>query len=450
MKVKKLIKAVIFAVVLTLLCLCITSAMAVPEDYRNYQWVSGFYEEPENSLDAVYFGSSTTYTFWVAPYAFKNYGIAVWPYASNSQPFEAVRYLIEEARKTQPDALFIFNINNINPTETSFTANQIHYLTDYMPLSWNKVKLTDYLTDFGDYSLGDRLEFLFPLIRYHTRWNQLVEKDFHYTSDGMKGACTSGNFLHSVEPNDPVAIPTGKAPLPSSAQQSLTELLDYCDAEKINILFVSSPQNRTDTERVEQYNTVIEQVTDRGYPMLNMAAMREEIGLNTQTDYYNRKHTNIHGALKVTDFLAQYLVKEYGFTDKRGEAAYASWEESWKLYQKELAPYVTEAESEEHHDLSLAASALSLTQQDGVRTLTWKAAPGADGYGIYRKLRTLKDDGSYKPEAFHLFKTVKGNDLTVTDDTLCEEDQNYVYAVVPYREENGVRYWGTAKTKSLS
>ena len=38
-------------------------------DYRNYQWIAGFYEEPEDSLDAVYIGSSAVYSSWIAPWA---------------------------------------------------------------------------------------------------------------------------------------------------------------------------------------------------------------------------------------------------------------------------------------------------------------------------------------------------------------------------------------------
>ena len=35
-------------------------------DYRNYQTIGGFYHESENSLDAVYLGSSNCYAFWNA------------------------------------------------------------------------------------------------------------------------------------------------------------------------------------------------------------------------------------------------------------------------------------------------------------------------------------------------------------------------------------------------
>ena len=90
----------------------ITKILTTPGDQRNYQWVQGFYSEEENSLDAVYIGSSGTYAFWQAALGWNSHGIAVWPYATNSQPPEAIRYIIEDARRTQPDALYIIHVES--------------------------------------------------------------------------------------------------------------------------------------------------------------------------------------------------------------------------------------------------------------------------------------------------------------------------------------------------
>ena len=122
MKIKKAIKYFVritaFVVVFAVMFSWVSGILTNPGDTRNYQWVHGFYEEPEDSLDAVYIGSSNCYSFWNSITAWENYGITVWPYASQGMMFETTEYVIREARKTQPNALFIVNINAMtNPTE---------------------------------------------------------------------------------------------------------------------------------------------------------------------------------------------------------------------------------------------------------------------------------------------------------------------------------------------
>ncbi len=91
---KKIVKITAFMLILILLLLGVSKVMTCPGDYRNYQWIAGFYKEPKNSLDAVYIGSSTCYAFWNPMTAWNRHGIAVYPYASNAQQFVAAEYLI--------------------------------------------------------------------------------------------------------------------------------------------------------------------------------------------------------------------------------------------------------------------------------------------------------------------------------------------------------------------
>ena len=99
--------------------------------------MSGIYEEPENSLDAVYIGSSNCYAFWNPNIAWEEYGIAVYPYCCSTQPLLATEYLIKEARKTQPNAVYIVNINTLGDAVSDVV---IHRLLDFMPLSKNKLE----------------------------------------------------------------------------------------------------------------------------------------------------------------------------------------------------------------------------------------------------------------------------------------------------------------------
>ena len=66
--------------------------------------------------------------------------------------------------------------------------------------------------------------------------------------------------------------------------------------------------------------------------------------LDLTKDYIEQLHTNIHGSIKISDYICRYLAENYGFTDKRGDPNYASWDEAWDRYSQIIKPYLTEDE----------------------------------------------------------------------------------------------------------
>ncbi len=439
---KKALRAIVFFALLAALMIPLSKVMTSTEDYRNYQWVHGFFEEREDSLDAVYLGSSATYAFWMAPLAWENYGITVYPLASNSQPLAAAEGIIREARKTQPNALYIVKIG-LQGTE--YSEPQLHYLLDYFPNSINKLKMTNALLDLSGYEGKDRLEFYFPLYRYHSRWEELTEADFNYELDGLKGGSTYSSFLRkSVDVSAKYRQTDRREPLPEDNFGYLDSLLDYCDEEDVDVLFVNSPQITTDESALAQINSICDYLEARGYPALNMNELYEEIGLDLAADYYSTGHTNCHGAAKVTDYLSRYLMEHYGFEDKRGDPAYADWDQAFEKYNEIISEWGCDFEWDgSPRDNTLAAPELSGLEVNGqTLTLSWKASKGADGYCIYRK-----DDAEAK--MFAQVADVDGKTLFYADEGLAIGTA-YTYVVAPYRETDGVRYWGKYNFAGLS
>lgn len=123
-KASRAFQSIPFIAIFLLLFVIVTKILTTPGDYRNYQWVYGFYEEKEDTLDAVYIGSSGTYAYWQAALGWNSHGIAIWPYATNSQPQQATRYIIEDTNKKQLDSLYIINI--MSGELTGCTEAQIH------------------------------------------------------------------------------------------------------------------------------------------------------------------------------------------------------------------------------------------------------------------------------------------------------------------------------------
>lgn len=411
-------------------------------DGRVYQWVGGFYAEEKDSLDAVYLGSSITYAYWEAPIAWNQYGISVWPLSTPNQPFELTEYLIRAARKTQPDALYVVPVNSLS---SEITDADLHRVLDNMPLSWNKFQLVNAMGELAGVDWADRLEYLLPLIHFHSRWQNLGEDDFKREIYNFKGGSTYSNFLYtSKNVSSGFRTTTRYGELYEITQKALNSLLDYCDAERLNVLFVVSPYANTDEYRQAQINTVLQTVQSRGYPALDMRFLKNDIGLDPTKDYYNYKHTNIHGAIKVTDYLARYLVENYDFTDKRGDPAYSSWDDAYSQYTLEYAgPNVLDVEWEgAPRDFGLSAPELTGVTVNGTElTVKWKTTLDADGYRIYRKLQAKDDTDDPQELCWQALDTVGADVLEYTDPDR-EVGRTYFYTVIPYREKDGVYEWG--------
>lgn len=59
-----------------------------------------FYQETENSLDGLYVGASSTYRYWMPTRAYERHGHCIYNFSTQSMPFAAYQYIIEECSKT--------------------------------------------------------------------------------------------------------------------------------------------------------------------------------------------------------------------------------------------------------------------------------------------------------------------------------------------------------------
>ena len=443
-KLKKLLKVVAFVLVFVLLLNVVSTALVAPNDYRCYQWVGQFYENEKDSLDAVYLGSSAAYAYWCPTLAWEDYGITVWNYTTPRQPLLAAKYLIEDCRKTQKDALYIVNLNR---TAMSYDKTAIHYLLDYMPFSVNKLKLTKALCDFADIQGEDTLQYYFPLELYHTRWNALTAKDFEYKSNKMMSSPNYTGFITGIYNNtEEEIIVTDQTSQPEQKYiDVLDDLLDYCDEKDVNILFTISSQLFDSDSRQLKMNYAKQYVTERGYKVLDFCQEYPSTNLDITQDFYNTEHANIHGAIKLTDYLGKYLVENYDFENKRGKEGYEAWDESIDVYKSAISSSVLPFEYEtENRDYSLKSVEYTDSSYDGESIhVSWEASEGAQGYKVYRK--TLNNDNK-KQSPYSELMTLTADQTSFTDadfDAKNDGTYSFTYVVVPFKTVSGVTKYGS-------
>ena len=403
-------------------------------------------KEKRNSMDAVIIGASNVISFWQPVFGWADHGIAVWSVSIPGLSCAAVKYMMIEARKTQPDALYIINLSNFKGNGIISDASHIHNPLNYMPFSLSKVKMTHALVQRSEFRGLDALEYYLPIIRFHTRWDELKYWAFGASTANHKMSYKSVPFFEKVYDisKEFSADNTVREPLPEDINEVFVELLDYCDENHVNVLFVKSPQ-ATGAKPQGRMNTMEDMVAQRGYPCLDLLEDFDSAGFDGRTDFYNSGHTNIHGSLKFSKALGDYLVENYHFDDKRGLPGWESWDDACQAYGSYSNVYTLPFERE--HAPRFVSDIPALTKPSVKKktiTVSWTGVEGAEGYAVFRKATKSSAGKAWKCVA-----EVGADSNQYTDEKL-KASTEYVYTVVPLRGKEGAREYGSFNALGVS
>ena len=383
---KYLLRVAAFALVFAVCFFAVQSPFGFNQSYA-YLNSKGYPKEKKGSLDGVYIGASNVHAFWQPLIGWAEYGIAVYNYSFDAMPAGAVRHLMEAARKRQPDALYMVNLNQFKNSETSEeVVTHLHRILDYMPVSVERARMIGGLARTYNLTIAEQLELLFPIIPFHSRWNELKSWAMGGEINDFKSSRSKAIFLTGRKDlSAKYTIDDERLPLEKSVTSELEQLLDYADATGARVLFIKAPQAMT-ANRQRYLNTLEDLVLARGYPCLDLHEQIESTGIDPCWDFYNESHTNVHGSVKYTRCLAEYLIENYGFADKRGQSGWESWSEAQKRYYGLLNGYLLPFEQDRERRTALEAPALGKpTVEEQDVTVAWSASEGAQGYQVYRK-----------------------------------------------------------------
>ena len=336
-KVRIFIKIFAFCIIFVLLFIAVSYMVRTNGDVKDR--FSGFYAEKDDTLDIVMIGSSPVFPFYAAPKLWGETGIAMYPLSSNVQRPVAMKYLVQEAEKSQSPELYIFETRMFTMDDTGLSENMAYTrgVTDNMRYSYLRYKTIQAMVP-EDHE-EDRISFYLDIMKYHTNWKMLTLPSEWANMMYHKASPLKGYFIKDEV--GPRSMPDcggaeGTAAIPPEQEAYLRDLMDFLRTEGKDALFLVSPYGET-LEEQRMYNYIEETVSSYGYPFLNMNNYYEEIGIVFEEDFADYgSHTNAVGAEKCTDFLRDYLKSHYNFTDKRGNAAYTSWDESYLLWQQEM------------------------------------------------------------------------------------------------------------------
>ena len=308
----------------------------------NRERIKGFYLEDSDSVDVVFIGASEVYAGFSAAYAYGAYGFTSYPVATRSNTVMNYLTCVKEAVRTQHPKLIVIEINGALYSDDFLDDDvNLRCYADHIPLNENKMELVDRCDP------GHRLEYVLPLIKYHTVWNDpawgvdwgasiLLDRFRGYSL--LKGVKNQANTYQPQAEilNDRLSDYADSARAPDvRAGEALTGLLDYCRDSGLKVLFVRFPHvvHKDGLARYERSLAAGELVKRYGFDYLGCDSLYREIGLSLTGDYYNAEHLNVYGQVKFTDYLCRVLMRDYGITPTQlTDAQQERWERCAAYY----------------------------------------------------------------------------------------------------------------------
>ena len=324
------------AVVLTVLFLL--QRLLMPkyvDDVVEGAFVAEYYAEENKDFDIIFIGDCEVYSNFSPKLLWEEYGYNSYIRGSAEQYIWQSYYLLEDTLRCDTPDVVVFNIQSLQFDEPQ---NEAYNRMTLEGMEWSLSKVNAILASMTEDE--NFLDYVFPILRYHTRWNQLTWSDVKYMFSTEQ--VTHNGYYMRVDVYPAENVPEGNKLADYSfgeyAWKYLDMMVELCEENDIQLIFIKAPSLYP-----YWYDEYEEQVKDyaasHGIAYYNFLELTEEIGLDYSTDTYDGgQHLNLSGAEKLTAYFGEILSETTDLTDRRDEEALSAiWEDKIAAYEAEKA-----------------------------------------------------------------------------------------------------------------
>ena len=336
MKTKKILTtaAVVLFIVSTLWLL---QRLVVPKymgDVVEGNFIAEYYDE-EKDHDVIFLGDCEVYENFSPLVLWEEYGINAYIRGTAQQLVNQSYYVLEDTLKHETPDVVVFSVLAVplnEPAKESYNRMTL----DGLP--WSNTKLDAILTSMTEEE--QLLDYVFPLLRYHSRITELTGEDFKYLFH--RDLVSHNGYYMRVDAkpatNIPSARPLADYTIHADQMMWLERIRALCEEKGVELVLVKAPSLYP--HWYDQWDTQITEYAEKNDLLyVNLLAARDEIGLDFTTDTYDGGlHLNLAGAEKLSHYFGKILRDECGLESRRGEEALEdAWAEKKEWYLEEKA-----------------------------------------------------------------------------------------------------------------
>ena len=292
--------------------------------------VEEYYKE-EKKHDVIFVGDCEVFSNISPVTLWEKYGITSYIRGSAQQLIWQSYYLLEETIKYEKPKAVVFNVLALKYNKPQKEAYN-RLTLDGMKLS--KQKIGAIKASMMDDE--DLITYIFPLLRYHSRWNDIKREDFKYLF-GKKKLSHNG-YLMRVDIKPVGYIPKGRVMADYSfgdnAYNYLEKMTKLCKSNNIELILIKSPS-------VYPYwypewdQQIVDFAKEHDLTYINFLELAEdEIGIEYDKDTFDGGlHLNLSGAEKFTEYFGHILSSEFNIPDHGKQEDYQRiWQEKVDFY----------------------------------------------------------------------------------------------------------------------
>lgn len=336
MKKMKTALSVIAVLLVFVAVFCLVTQLLTPKymtDLVEGSMISQYYRESGNH-DVVFIGDCEVYANYSPMEMYRSQGITAYIRGTSQQLIWQSYYVLKETLKYETPKAVVFNVNAMRygePVKEAFNRLTI----DQMRWSEEKIGIIQAsMTEEEDF-----LSYVFPILRYHSRFDELTQEDWEYFFKVKDN--TYNGYLVNKNINPVGALPA-KRPLADYqfadiCYDYLDKITVLCKENGVELILVKAPSLYP--YWYEQYDEqMAEYARENGLAYYNFAACIEEIGLDFQVDTYDAGlHLNHTGAEKLSRYFARILAENHQIPDRRTDSKIAAiYDEKLKRYDAEV------------------------------------------------------------------------------------------------------------------
>ena len=330
---KKKILISVAAVVALFVLLGVLQALVVPKYAMNQEGLlTGEYYNHSGGHDVIFLGDCEVYESFVPSVFWQDYGITSYIRGSAQQLVWHSYYLLEETFKYEKPKAVVFNVYALKYGEPQSEAyNRMTFDT----MRWSTVKVKGILNSMTDDE--SFIDYLFPLLRYHSRITELKGEDFKYWFNDPEVMTDNGYLIKTgVEPmkqQDPITDAPEEL-LSVRAMDYLEKIRVLCENNGSELILVKAPTNPRGYWWYDEWDEQVRQYAENNsLAYYNFISEAEQIGIDWQTDTYDEGlHLNVYGAEKFSRYFGQILAKNHSLTSRKDDEETASL---WNGYLNE-------------------------------------------------------------------------------------------------------------------
>lgn len=332
----KAARRIIISAAIVLLTLFLLQRLLVPKYATGVvegAFVAEYYQEKNKDFDVIFVGDCEVYENFSPVTLWETYGIHSYIRGSAEQYVWQSYYLLEDTLRYHTPKVVIFNIQAMQFNESQ---NEAYNRMSLEGMEWSMSKVNAIFASMTEKE--QFLDYVFPILRYHTRWSELTRDDVQYLLDS-KPVSHNGYYMR-VDVKPAKNVPGGKILADYSfgdkAWDYLSRMAQLCRDNGIQLILIKAPSLYPYwyPEWERQIETFAQ---EQNLPYINFLELTEDIGIDYSTDTYDAGlHMNLSGAEKLSTYLGQVLQTQYDIPDRRGDTELENiWADNIAAYEAE-------------------------------------------------------------------------------------------------------------------